>query len=248
VCEVGAGVGLAGFVLASNVECSRVLITDGNDTAVNNILHNIERMKNRPQGLRTTVLEGTKLLWDRKIPLPDDLYQKFHFVIAADCLFLENFHEDLLYTIFNLLVPGGEALILAPQRKGSLIKFLDKAKAQLLSQSNPKPISSNHNNKKIEEKEIEKSEEEEEEQRNYIIFNDGQGGVSCSGEAMVGFFWSKVELIRDYDEWLRQLNQKFLKENEKEGRNKEEEEETSNNKYIYEEDLHYPLLVRLRKK
>jgi len=52
----------------------------------------------------------------------------FDFIIAADCLFAESFHGDLLNVIKLCLRPEtGTAWIFAPSRKGSLQRFCNLA-------------------------------------------------------------------------------------------------------------------------
>lgn len=50
-------------------------------------------------------------------------------VIGADCLFFEKYHNELVESCADVLVPGGEAWLLAPQRGGSLDRFVAKATA-----------------------------------------------------------------------------------------------------------------------
>lgn len=118
---MGAGHGLAGLVVALHLGCRYALITDGNDRAVDGVRCSIEQ-----NGIRQTV-EAKKLLWDRQCAIEEQYRCFFDLVIAADCLFLKEYHEDLLHTLGQLLCPGGQALILAPRRNGTLETFVESA-------------------------------------------------------------------------------------------------------------------------
>lgn len=126
VCEVGAGLGLAGLVAATHLSCASVLITDGNDKATQNLAcsvkHNAVRSESRG------FVRGEKLLWDRRCPIADRYRSYFDLVVAADCLFLHEYHDDLLHILRELLRPGGEALIIAPRRGRTLAAFVERAK------------------------------------------------------------------------------------------------------------------------
>jgi hypothetical protein len=59
--------------------------------------------------------------------LQNDDCQFFDYVIAADCLFLSQYHEDLIHVLDSVLHPlTGTALLFAPARNGTLQAFLSK--------------------------------------------------------------------------------------------------------------------------
>ena len=52
---------------------------------------------------------------------------RFDLVIAADCLFFSDFHEDLLWTLSHALRENGVVLLLQPRRSGTMHAFVQKA-------------------------------------------------------------------------------------------------------------------------
>lgn len=78
-----------------------------------------------------------ELRWDRSEAAPAVLARcgcaPCHLLLCADCLFFEAFHADLLHTVRALLSPeGGVAVMLAPQRGGSLDRFVDLARDEFV--------------------------------------------------------------------------------------------------------------------
>jgi len=120
VCELAAGAsGVAGLLLASLGLPKKIYITDGNEQAAQNIQQNI---------ISNTLaidVESRQLVWGSTAMYEDLLVD---IVIAADCLFLEQFHDDLLATLSHILKPEGMALIMAPRRGRSLEAFAAKAR------------------------------------------------------------------------------------------------------------------------
>ncbi|KAE8882378.1 hypothetical protein PF005_g1035 [Phytophthora fragariae] len=129
-CELGSGMaGLAslGLLARPPVDLRRVVVTDGNPLSVKNLQLCVE--ENRKQQLFAVRSQGAEitaelLRWDRDATLREDLQQQFDLVFASDCLFFEEFHEDLAHTIKSLLRPGsGRCLLLQPSRNGSMERF-----------------------------------------------------------------------------------------------------------------------------
>ncbi len=52
---------------------------------------------------------------------------KYDLIIASDCLFFRDFHDDLITTLLNNLTADGVILLLQPQRDGTLDQFVSKA-------------------------------------------------------------------------------------------------------------------------
>ena len=52
--------------------------------------------------------------------------ERFDIVIAADCLFFKDFHNDFLYVLAHSLRPGGFCFLLQPRRGGTVDLFLEK--------------------------------------------------------------------------------------------------------------------------
>ena len=127
VCELGCGMtGLAGVTLACTQLPSRVLLTDGNETSIENVKEILD--KNRAK-FGCAAVSAEVLLWDKAFlqnTSPHD--SQFDCVICADCLFFEDIHNHLAQVIIKLLKPTGTALLLAPQRSGTFDKFCAVAK------------------------------------------------------------------------------------------------------------------------
>jgi predicted nicotinamide N-methyase len=52
---------------------------------------------------------------------------KWDVIIGADCLFFEDFHDDLLRLLEDILSSTGIALLFQPRRAGSMDRFIQKA-------------------------------------------------------------------------------------------------------------------------
>lgn len=128
VCELGCGMtGLAGVTLACTQLPSQVLLTDGNETSVKTVKEILDRNCSK---FGCTAVSAEVLLWDRAFlwsTSPHD--SQFDYVICADCLFFEEVHSHLAQVMVKLLKPTGSALLLAPQRGGTLDKFCAVAKS-----------------------------------------------------------------------------------------------------------------------
>ena len=53
--------------------------------------------------------------------------RRFDRIIASDCMFFENFHEDLVWTLLHALTKDGVVYMLQPRRGLSMERFLVKA-------------------------------------------------------------------------------------------------------------------------
>ncbi|ETI34815.1 hypothetical protein F441_18616 [Phytophthora nicotianae CJ01A1] len=129
-CELGSGMaGLAsqGLLACAPVDFERVVVTDGNPLSVKNLQLCIEENKIQQvfaARAQHTDITAELLRWDRNATLREDLQHQFDLVFASDCLFFEEFHEDLAYTIKSLLRRGsGRCLLLQPSRNGSMERF-----------------------------------------------------------------------------------------------------------------------------
>jgi len=73
-----------------------------------------------------TQVSVRKVLWDRY----EDWSEKasFDIAVAADVVYLEQFHTALLGMIARVVKPGGQFLLFASRRNGSLDKFVSTAK------------------------------------------------------------------------------------------------------------------------
>jgi predicted nicotinamide N-methyase len=128
----------------------RVLITDGHPDCVLNQLTCIQMNEQHSDSQRETatgILNSTKfnessvsygknirtalLRWsvgDTTGDLRKIKDEKFDIVIAADCLFFKDFHDDFLYVLTHSLRPGGLCFLLQPRRGGTMDLFLEKIK------------------------------------------------------------------------------------------------------------------------
>ncbi|XP_072031907.1 calmodulin-lysine N-methyltransferase-like [Amphiura filiformis] len=127
VCELGGGMTcLAGVIVAVCSDASHVLLTDGNENSVTNVSSIIERNKTL---FGKTEVTGRELKWNEREKF-DDLSGQYDHIICADCLFFDQYRQDLVDTIDCLLKPGGTASIFAPYRGTTLQAFCDLAKVK----------------------------------------------------------------------------------------------------------------------
>ena len=61
-----------------------------------------------------------------------EIKNKFDIIIAADCLFFKDFHEDLIWVLSHSLNKGGYCFLLQPTRGNTMGLFLEKIKSSLL--------------------------------------------------------------------------------------------------------------------
>jgi hypothetical protein len=104
VVELGAGVGLAGLLLAASGR-ARVVVTDGNRRVVELLAANAERVR-RHCGEACSV-EARLLQWQDPAMFGADL-RRARVVVGADCLFFEAFHAHLARLVLCFL--DGDAI------------------------------------------------------------------------------------------------------------------------------------------
>lgn len=144
ILELGGGMtGLAGLGLARICSNNRIntsiTITDGHPDCVANqntcIAMNqvMDKRNHHPSPLKN--VSSRLLRWsvedkhgDLKCIL-DTNKEAFDIVLASDCLFFRDFHDDLLWTIENSLKADGVVYLLQPRRGDSMSKFLLRAEA-----------------------------------------------------------------------------------------------------------------------
>ena len=139
ILELGGGMtGLCGIGLfmSQKVPCASVTITDGHPDCATNQRVCISMQKTHygadfPQGQ----LRSKQLRWSRG-DLHGDLYAategrsvKYDAILAADCLFFTDFHDDLLWTLAEAVSDAGVIYLLQPRRAGSMQLFVQKAAA-----------------------------------------------------------------------------------------------------------------------
>ena len=77
---------------------------------------------NKPN-LLCTDISSAVVRWDDESTFKQYKFQ-FDFLLAADCLFFEDTHHELVNAILCLLNPGGRALLFAPYRGNTLNAFV----------------------------------------------------------------------------------------------------------------------------
>ncbi|KAJ7944158.1 calmodulin-lysine N-methyltransferase [Quillaja saponaria] len=84
VLELGAGYGLAGFVIAAATEASEVVISDGNPQVVDYIQHNI---KANYGSFGETIVKSLMLHWNQEETV--NISNTFDIIVASDCTFFK---------------------------------------------------------------------------------------------------------------------------------------------------------------
>ena len=125
ICELGGGMtGFAGLVAALTQKPRRVLVSDGNELSVDNCRVVIA---GNTDGFVDTQVRSDVIKWG-EVACYEKYKGDFDFVIAADCLFFDTVHRELLSTISYLLGGGGRAILLAPNRGHTLTAFCELAR------------------------------------------------------------------------------------------------------------------------
>ena len=123
VCELGGGMtALAGVMLSLTTLPTRIQLTDGNETSVENIHRILEENGGSFASVSTL---ARVLLWNEEFL--ESHHPKFDFVICADCLFFTELHDSLAKVIHKLLDVSGRAILFNPRRNGTLDQFVTVA-------------------------------------------------------------------------------------------------------------------------
>lgn len=124
VLVVGAGLGFAGLVAGACTSAREVLLTDGDPEVVRVLETSLQLNKG---SFDESLVAVQQVLWDRMEQWPPR--HSFDLVIGADVVYLEDLHWALLEMMLRVLRPGGQFLLFASRRNGSLEKFLSTAKS-----------------------------------------------------------------------------------------------------------------------
>jgi len=136
ILEVAAGMtGMASLFLAQYLSKlvtvdTFITVTDGNEQCAQHIeeLAKLNVRKGLLNPSDRIHLDIMTLKWENVQEVWGDRRQTFHLIIAADCLFLEQYHKDLLHLVDFLLSEDGCFILLAPSRGGSRRRFQQLAK------------------------------------------------------------------------------------------------------------------------
>lgn len=122
VLVLGAGLGLAGMAVAACSEAKCVDMTDGDPEVVGTLRASLELNEG---SFGSTKLSVQQLYWKETGKSLDDPYD---IIIAADVVYLEEFHSALLGTAGRSIKQGGLFVMIASKRNGSLDKFITLAR------------------------------------------------------------------------------------------------------------------------
>ena len=99
VLELGAGVGLCG-IIASHLNASRVVLTDGDTSVLTNLRKNIE---DNTVSSNTNSITSRQLIWGKNL----DQFEKIDVILAADCVYMNQSLGPLFKTVDHLLKSDG---------------------------------------------------------------------------------------------------------------------------------------------
>ena len=137
ILELGGGMtGLCGIGLALNLHLptSSVVITDGHPDCVKNQKICIQMSKQSLNLFKDDInIETCLLRWSKDdilgdlAPITKNSTELFDVIIAADCLFFKDFHDDLIWVLQNSISMDGIIYLLQPTRSNSMALFAEKA-------------------------------------------------------------------------------------------------------------------------
>lgn len=110
--------GIAGF-LCANENIKSIKITDGNIKSVNSLKLVSDMNKEIKDKISIEVLQ-----WS--FDITDNI--KYDVIIGADILFFEDYHKELIHTLYSLITKDGIIILLNPSRNNSSTRFIELSK------------------------------------------------------------------------------------------------------------------------
>lgn len=110
--------GIAGF-LCANENIKSIKITDGNIKSVNSLKLVSDMNKELKDKISIEVLQ-----WS--FDISDNI--KYDVIIGADILFFEDYHKELIHTLYSLITKDGIIILLNPSRNNSSTRFIELSK------------------------------------------------------------------------------------------------------------------------
>lgn len=107
VLEVGAGAGLPGIVAHKVLGAERVLVTDGDYDALNNLQTNVDKNQKCRSSSSNGTISCLQLIWGKEVPTFLETHGKQDVVLAADCVYMVPSLQPLWATIDALLEDDG---------------------------------------------------------------------------------------------------------------------------------------------
>lgn len=88
------------------------------------VSHRLRWATGDPHGELEAIISSNAHNLERANPSDKKFFDR---IIAADCMFFEEFHEDLVWILCAALAPGGVIYMLQPRRGRTMQGFIDKA-------------------------------------------------------------------------------------------------------------------------
>lgn len=121
VLELGGGMTcLSGLMIAKYSKPYAVHLTDGNQISVDNVKRTIRLNE------MNCYTKCSTLKWENASKRLGSEYEKFDYILSADCLFFDEARSALVDTIWYYLSKTGEALVMAPRRGRTLSDFVEQ--------------------------------------------------------------------------------------------------------------------------
>ncbi|XP_055387289.1 calmodulin-lysine N-methyltransferase [Condylostylus longicornis] len=121
ILELGGGMTcLTGILLAKYAKPYIVHLTDGNCLSIDNVRKTI-CLNDLSCYTKCSVLK-----WENVKNRLENEYEKFDYILSADCLFFDDVRSALVETIWYYLSINGIALVMAPERGNTMKQFINE--------------------------------------------------------------------------------------------------------------------------